>query len=470
MRHPIDDIFKKGLANQEHSTPHEEWLAAKAMLDLEKRKKRIPIWWFGIAASILLITMVIIGLPSTSNPDNASIDGLTNLSTQQKNNTQPLAEKDAELISVDSNNESTNSISTNSQEEKTSVHSEITNPTSLSNSAINNQSDIAVQSANRDGTRNTAITVIPPDDVEMAKKNISTKTSQESQDKPSKNSDEITTVLLNPNLANRFNVTNTRKTGVNTQLGESLFYLTHEINKLEVPFELPIMDAIVSNDGVVAVDNPTPIRMSMGMYASYAIPYSKPSLGLMLNSEISNNWVATLGVGVAYRSRNNNSTASELGLQDTNGFIQESMLDESSEFKQFSVEVPLSIGYRLGRHSIAAIGLAELNLWSELKQSTVIRTNDTQDLPSGPTFGNSSDPITITQDSKTVNEPTLSVPKYYIGIGYGYQIGKKVKIQTQALWNATSVNEDVIYNSTGRQSSTSPESRWHLRTTFLLSF
>ena len=54
MSHPIDDLFKRGLSNKSYDGLEEDWQNARVLLNLDSRKRRMPLWIWWIGGFVLL--------------------------------------------------------------------------------------------------------------------------------------------------------------------------------------------------------------------------------------------------------------------------------------------------------------------------------------------------------------------------------------------------------------------------------
>ena len=419
MRHPIDDIFKEGLINQKHGLKQGDWFKVKDMLNLEKRKRRFPIWWLGAAASLLLAAIMIpifyMGQEFSINETSinvlaldkeskiAEIDKIadsniiTNSENKDQENTSPKP-KNIDIIKTNNINELARAKATsNNGNQKTPVKKNKDISSNLKDSTSNTEEHAEVG------------VVLALDEIPPTEENISL-----SQVGNAVNFPEPAVVKSNANTsANKLDYKDQTKKGL-AQI--SIVYLSQCIHALESRIELPqIADhrlKLVSE--YERIYNP----WSLGIYTSYTIPNAKPSLGLILNWDISSRWSSSIGIGINYLRRNDLEFTGELDVIDANGFRQISNVIETLSFRRLSLEIPVSVGYRIDRHSIMAIALAETNLWSELRQNSTVSNAEILDIePASPNML-LKDPLTIVQNATTINEANLSMPKYDIGVGY----------------------------------------------------
>ncbi|MFT6810373.1 MAG: hypothetical protein ACJA01_003616 [Saprospiraceae bacterium] len=472
MRHPIDDIFKKGIGQEEYSFTQEEWMKAKEMLDLEKHKKRIPLWWFGVAAGILLGAIVLFPFRKSHSDIRGFATAESHGAARElsKSEVDPLTD----TISIDIVNDSE---IRNVKKEKTDRGIKIGEKVGVSVKLKVESVSISEEANVNAPTGKTAQIRLSKKDNTLENKESIVNVSAESSLNPSSSLPHVQSLPIigfqNENLnpsGDKIAVLNENKIpSIDATSQLIIAYLQKEITALEIKGFIAPEIILPHNYKIKSAKEVKQNLSSFDIYTAYTIPQSKPSIGLMLNRNIAGRWIASIGTGVAYHKSRSFNVASELNLIDVSGFAQASQVSEDVMFRQITLEIPVNLGYRLGRHSIFTTALAEMNLWSELIRDAIVSSNNRQDIPADPAF-DLSDPVTITQQSKTINERSLSIPKYYIGLGYGLEISRKLSLQTQGLWNLSSSQEIIESAFAANQQSSFTESRWHLRTSLLLRF
>lgn len=468
MKDPFDNIIKKGLEAREYPFDEKDWLQAKKMLGLPRRRRLwLPLWLWGVAAGVLLLVLSVntwIAIPDTSSyiiPSEAPLQQNRDLKAPITDSSPYEASTSDPTSPSTASSQLTNAVSTDALSQE--LGDKPIN--AISSGILKKELAITVKKSN------IATTPSPPKDLNRLPSTvITTDTDNISVQSPVTTSERLLKEEHQPSSDIL-----SQQALLDAQIGPrstrdhhfaDLSLLPMAIRPFDISAIKPIIPLMAFSKST-AYDVQSP--WSVEAYLSRSLPTPQSALGLTLGRNLSSAWSANIGVGLAYFQRHDMTWQNNWISSDVNGYVIDINLFQNLGYKQLSLEIPWQIQYHINRSAILLGARANLSIWSELQQHSEFSSMPLEVIEPARSSADP-EPVMITESATSVNDGRFPQLQYHVLAGYRYELTTRIIIQGQGEYLLSSPTVNLESALSPIRLTYNMENAWSMRASLFYRF